>query len=323
MGLLSKVADYKNTNEVIVRKKKNLVERFFLDAKTIVNGFEYSGVLFELFCKYLGIKKGALLIPDKDINTFFPSSYLNTDMTTTRHLRIERVILETQFQDYNEVIYNNDNRIKLFKQYFSIREFSAIDSIMLVPFYIGGILSALLLIIDPENDKVEVAREISLNSEKLINRLLLSRKPFSTISVVEKNEIETNPVLILQNFIDNNISDNFNILIVTMHIKQLKDAMIKLFPNTDSFEISNNIVLSIKRLISNSGKLFELSSDKYILFYKIKSGTTPGLIIHQINVAISSFFNLSVSLPEIEVDIRLFPASGEHSAESILEGIIQ
>ena len=76
-----------------------------------------------------------------------------------------------------------------------------------------------------------------------------------------------------------------------------------------------------KRLINNSGKLIELSPDKYVLFYKIKSGTSPGLIMHQINVAISSFFNLSVTLPEIEVDIRTFPSSGSHSAESILEGM--
>ncbi|MCK5197268.1 MAG: hypothetical protein KAR21_02900, partial [Spirochaetales bacterium] len=74
-------------------------------------------------------------------------------------------------------------------------------------------------------------------------------------------------------------------------------------------------------LISNSGKLTELSSDQYLLFYKIKSGTTPGLILHQINAAISSFFNLSNDLPKIEVDIRIL-YSEDDSAGSILEGFI-
>lgn len=322
MGLLSRVENFQNNSDRIVKKKKNLVESFFSDTKKLCNGFEYSRTLFELLCRDLDIKKGALLIPDKDSSIFFPVSSLNADVTTTRHLRIERNILETQFHNYNEIITNNDNRIKLFKQYFSIREFSALNSLMLVPFYIGGLLSALLFIVDPKKEKIEIAREISLNSEKLIIKLLNSRKPFSTISKEEKKHINENPVIVLQNFMDNNISEYITILIVTMELKYLKNAIIDMLPNTDSFEISNNIVSSIKRLISNSGKLVKIFPDKYVLFYKIKSGTTPGLILHQINLAISSFFNLSVSLPEIEVDIRTFPASGTNSAESILEGII-
>ena len=322
MGLLSKVANLQNNAGVMASKKKNLIEGFFLDAKKLRTGFEYSGALFELLCRDLVIKKGSLLIPDNEDITFVPASCLNMDITTTRHLRIERIILETQFHHYNEIISSNDNRIKLFKQYFSIREFSALNSLMLVPFYMGGALSAILVIIDPKKETLEVAGEISLNSEKLINKLLNSRKPFFNLTKVKKKDININPVIVLQNFIDNNISEEITILIVNIQITNLKNAVIKLLPNTDSFEISNNIVSSIKSLIRNSGKLVEISSDQYVLFYKIKSGTTPGLVLHQINVAISSFFNLSVSLPEIKVDIRIFSSSENNSAESILEGII-
>ena len=281
MGLLSKVAAFQSNSDEIVRKKKNLIESFFLDAKQLSSGFEYSTSLFDLFCKSLKITKGALLIP----------------------------------------VITDDKRIKLFKQYFSIREFSAMDSIILVPFYTEGVINALLFIINPNDEKVEIAREISLKSEKLIVKLLKYRKPFTSLAVEENNNI-LNPLQILEEFLEKDITEDQIILVVTMQIRNLKNAIIKLFPNTDSFELSNNIVLSIKRLISNSGKLIELSSDKYLLFYKIKSSTTPGLIIHQIKVAISSFFNLSVNLPDIETNIKTYPAASNHSAEFILEGII-
>lgn len=322
MGLLSKVVDLQNNADVIISKKKNLLERFFLDAKKLRTGFEYSGLLFDLLCRDLLVKKGSLLIPDNEGKTFIPASYLNIDITTTRHLRIERIILETQFHNYNEIIFSDDSRLKLFKQYFSIREFSALNSLMLVPFYVGGTLSAILIVIDPEKETLEIARAISLNSEKLINKLLNFRKPFSSTVKAGKKEIDTNPVKALQEFIDNNISEDIIILIADMQIKKLKDALIKVLPNNDPFEISNNIVSSIKSLISNSGKLVELSADQYVLFYKIKSSTTPGLILHQINTAISSFFNLTVSLPKIEVEIKTNSASENYSAETILEGII-
>ena len=206
MGLLSRVADSQNNSDIIKRKKKNLIEEFFLDVKKLPNGFEYSGKLFELLCRCLDIKKGALLIPDKDSSTFFPVSFLNTDMTTTRHLRIERIILETQFHYYNEIITHNNSQIKLFKQFFSIREFSALNSLMLVPFYIGGILNSLLFIIDPNKENVEIAREISSDSERFITKLLNSRKPFSKISMMEKKDIDSNPVIVLQEVIDKNIT---------------------------------------------------------------------------------------------------------------------
>lgn len=322
MGLLSKVTNLQNSTDIIASKKKNLLESFFLDAKQLRTGFRYSRALFDLLCRDLVIKKGSLLIPDSENRIFIPTSYLNIDITTTRHLRIERITLETQFHHFNEIISSDDNRLKLFKQYFSIREFSALKSLMFVPFYIGGTLSAILVIVDPKKETVEIARTISLNSEKLIIKLLNFRKPFSNNDKTEKKDINSNPVKVLQDFIDNNISEDINILIANMQIKNIKDALIKLLPNTDSFEISKNVVSSIKSLISNSGKLVELSSGQYVLFYKIKSGTTPGLILHQINIAISSFFNVSDSLPKIEVDIKTFSASENNSAESILEGII-
>ena len=322
MGLLSRISSLQNNSDPIVRKKKSLIEVFFSDAKKLCTGFEYSEQLFKLLCRDLYIEKGALLIPDSEGSRFLPVSFLNIDMTTTRHLRIERTILETQFNHYNEIISDSDNRIKLFKQYFSIREFSALNSLMLVPFYIKGTLSAFLFIINPKKEIVEIAGEISLKSEKLIYKLLNSRKPFSTISMPVRNDLDTSPVIILQDFIDNNIAEYITILIITMNIKHLKNSLIKLLPNADSFEISNNIPSSINRLISNSGKIIRLHPDQYLMFYKIKTGTTPDLVLHQINTSITSFFNLSVSLPEIEVDIKTYQASGNNSASTILEGIV-
>ena len=322
MGLLSRVANSQSNIDIVNRKKKNLIDSFFSDAIKIPTGFKYSSKLFELFCRDLNINKGSLLILDTDNCIFFPASSLNMDITTLRHLRIESVVLENQFHHYNEILTENDNRIKLFRQYFSIREFLTLNSLMLVPFYISGILSAFLLIVDPAKESIEIAGEISLNSEKLIINLMKSRKPFSNISNKEKQETVSDPVIILQEFIDKDTSQYITIIIVTMNLKLLINTITGLLPDTDSFEISNDIIKSIRRLISNSGKLIKVSAEKHILFYKLKAGTTPGLILHQLNLAISSFFNLQGNLPGIEEDITSVPYTPKISAETILEGII-
>ena len=166
------------------------------------------------------------------------------------------------------------------------------------------------------------AKAISLNSEKFTKKLIKSRKPFYNPTKTTINEIVLDPIQFLQNYVDNNKWDNITFLIITFNFTLLKNYLINLLPNTDSYEISNNIIKSITQLVNPTGKLLNFSSDKYLLLYKIKKGKTSGIILHQINLAISSFFNISNSLPSIDAEIKSFQLDSFISAEKMLEGII-
>lgn len=331
MGLLKKANDNKKPLAVFKtqdnidfsnNKKKNKIEDFLSEVNTLKPGFEYSKDLFDSLSVFFKINKGALLVLESGNSTFLPVTSKNIDITTTRHLRIDSTFFDKQFNYYNKIINISDKNIKLFKQYFSIREFAALNAIITIPFYHRGSLRALLLIIDPSDQLIHYAKEISLNSEKLTNKILKSRKPFNKLTERDSTEIKLEPIQILQNYIDNNKSEDITLLIFTINFTLLRDNIMKLLSNTDSYEISNNIIKSITQLINPSGKLLNISSEKYLLFYKIRTGKTPGLILHQINLAISSFFNISNTLPEIDAEMKSYPINECESAESMLEGII-
>ena len=139
---------------------------------------------------------------------------------------------------------------------------------------------------------------------------------------MEPKKDKTEPVYTLQNYFEQNKSKDVTFLIITIDFSALKEYLILELPDTDNFEISSNILKSITLLISPSGKLTKISSDKYLLFYTIKNGKTSGIILHQINLAISSFFNISKTLPKIETHIKSFQKNEYVSAKNMLEGII-
>jgi len=331
MGLLKKANDNKISLAVLKShsnpdnknyKKKNQIEHFFLEIGKIERGIEYSRLLFGSFSNFFKIHKGSLLLLEPESNTFVPVSSINMDLTTIRHLRIPSIVLDKQFLFFNEIITIPDQKVKILKQFFSIREYSAMTSLILVPFYYRGILNSALLIIDPSTEIVETAREISLMSEKFVKKLLNSRKPFNNSVHLDKGEPDKDPEIILQKYIDRNIKKNITYLIIKINLSLLKETLVHLLPNSDSYNISKDIIKSIIQLINPTGELVNISSDNYILFYKIKTGKNPDLILHQINLAISSFFNLSQTLPKIETELKSIPDYLCGKAETILEGII-
>lgn len=329
MGLLRKARDninslaISNTPSILnssICKKKNQIESFLTDINKIKPGFEYSDKLFKLLTVFLNISKGALLVREPESSTFIPTSFINFDITTTRHLRVPGSVFDKYLNYFNKIISIEDKNIKQFKQYLSIREYSALNSIILIPFYFRKNLSAMLLIIDPSENCLININDISSNSDIFTNKLIKSKKLISTKSKVNSSTDKLDPTYILQNYIDKNNSKEINFLIISINFTLLRDSLIKLLPNTDSYEISNNIIKSIYQLITPSGILVKILTDKHLVFYKLKKGKTSGIILHQINLAISSFFNISDSLPNIDAQIKSF--NNTESAETMLEGII-
>ena len=331
MGLLKKANDNKiiladiktqTSSSGTIAKKKNQIEELLTYLFNTNTGFDYSRILFETLSDYFKFSKGVLLFLEQDLKLFQPIISSNIDITTSRHLRIPDNIFNINFNNYNQIIKVPDKKIKFLKQYFSIREFSAMNSIILIPFYLRGILHTILLIIDPLENIVSDLSEISLKSDKIVKNLIKSRKPFNYSKDYIQIKPNKEPQSILQEYIDKNVIKDITFLIIKLNISLIRDKLVSLLPDTDPFNITNDIIKSITKLISPTGILINISNEEYMLFYKIKTGKSIGLILHQINLAISSFFNLSITLPKIETLIKSVPDNLIDNAEILLEDIL-
>ena len=327
MGLLTKLNEKKKplgNNDYISSintKKKNQIEKFLEKADSLDHGFEYSNKLLELYSSLLDFKKAALLVPEQYNEILVPLSFSNIDVTTVRHLRIQYTIFSNEFNNYCEILKKNNKKIKFLKQYFSIREFSALNSVLLLPFYSRNSIKAVLLIIDPKDNVLKICKNISSLSEKYILNMYKSIKPFTNISKPNEQDKAANPVLLLQGII-NSIKTNMSVFIITVDFESLKNAIIHYLPNIEPYEISNNIFKAISKLVNPDGKIYKTTSVKCLLFYKIKKGKSLDIMIHQLNLAISTFFNLSSSLPPIQTSIKEIDLDETTNANKILDGFI-
>ncbi len=321
MGLLSKIIESQSTE--FKNSNKEATDLFFSEIKSLEIEFEYSKKIFNLLCLHLKIKKGALLILDKTNNSFSPGIILNLDMTTSRHFRIESTFFDEHVSNFNKITFKENLFLKGLKQFFSIREYSALRSLMVVPFYLFGELNAILVIIDPNEKIVTTARGISLGSEKITKKLLKSRTPFNIESNNVPDPEREDPYKILENFISSSLyGENRALLIISLNVKSLLTTLNELLPDTDPFEIYKDVIHAIIKLISNSGVLVRLSADKHLIYYRLRTGTTPNLITHQINLAIATFFSIKNILPKITERFDLFKSPISKSVQSLLKDFL-
>jgi len=162
-----------------------------------------------------------------------------------------------------------------------------------------------------------------LKSEKFILKLYNSRKPFSNNLKIEYEDKSSDPALLLQKIITSIKNNNsISLIIITLNFESLKNAIMDYLPNVEPYTISNDIIKAILRLINPNGEIYKISSVKCLLFYKIKKGKSPDIIIHQLNVAISTFFNLSASLPDINTSVTVIDPEETENANNILAGLL-
>jgi hypothetical protein len=331
MGLLKKVNENRESLAVLdskdstykeSSKKKNDVSSLILKLENLDPGIEYSNSLLNELCIFYGAEKASLLMFDPDSKYFLPISSKNIDLTTIRHLRIDLTLINSSTTLFSQIIYPESDTFKSFKQYFSIREFSALESLFFLPFFKKDTLIGFLLLLNPTDLEIETSRFLLSQSTQFILKLLNSRKPFNNKSIDKADEVNLNPKECLQDYITSNNIDGITFIAASLSIKSLLNELIVLLPDFDSYDIANDIIKAIKQLISPTGMLIKQDGHKYLLFYKIKNGKTPGIIFHHINHAISSFFNISKNLPDIEVILNYTQGGPNISADSLLTDIL-
>ncbi|MCG8484337.1 MAG: hypothetical protein MJA31_13575, partial [Clostridia bacterium] len=114
------------------------------------NGLDFPAVLFSRISKALSIRKGALLLPEKE-GKFVPWSIKGFDETTSRRIRIPDSLIQSIWDSPSySFIELKGSEIDLMKDYFSFREYSVAKSILIAPIKAEKEILALLFICESD-----------------------------------------------------------------------------------------------------------------------------------------------------------------------------
>ena len=207
------------------------------------------------------------------------------------------------------------------REYFSVREFDAIDDMLVLPFHRDDTVIGLMIIVRTsvpfeEQEQFLLSEIDRLSVFMYESRELLSGKTGEAV-YADDEAIEKTSKLI-----EKAKAEGKNIVIIRLEITPLVDHLASRLENAEEFRLRKDVLNLISSMISGSGKIICSAADHCILLIESRSLTHGRLLLHQIHHALENHFSLDdAPLPDLSYTERLYPRDGE-KAESLLEGLL-
>jgi len=286
---------------------------------------ETPALIFPILKKHLSVKKGAILLLDRNEDTFYPWAHTGYDKTTSHRLRIPGEIVRKypELLEGDPVLMGKEE-LNILKPFFSIREFDLISASWICPFVFNGEVIALFMINESplcteKSNLIEVFKQIAFKVSPILHSS--REEKFDGLDqeepLPEKEEIYEE----VSKMIEAASSSNKKILLIVFSVDSMIEEILREAPDADPFRIWRDIVRIISNMTPDNGKLLVIDKNNLLLMIAGKSVLNEKLLLHQINTAMKDYFHLKGTLPVVQPAVRMYPDDGEDSTE-LLEGII-
>ncbi|MCK4541044.1 MAG: hypothetical protein KAU17_02300 [Spirochaetales bacterium] len=268
--------------------------------------------LFTLYADFFNIHKGALLILDREDNQLVCWASKGLDPTTRHHLIVPPEI----------VLLNDDplprscvkDELEPFKSFFSIREFSMLEHLHLLPLALDGKIFACFFIIDASPFPESLDTRFSEISSLLhTTGVILSESQLFSILHIEGTEISalTDLFTAMDFHIDQarEKDDCLHFLILPLKITKEEG-------DVEYYRIKQDILKILSSLVSGVGEVYIYKKNFVLLLVSGHLMNDMDLLTHQIFQTMQGYFN--EQMPLLDAIIRSFPVDGD-TAESLLK----
>ena len=285
-------------------------------------GLDFPSSLFSHLKRDFQIIKGALFLPETDSH-FVPWAETGFDRTTSRRIRIPpSIIKEIQLWDTFNIMELSGTKLEIMRDFFSFREFSVTEKVLIAPILSEKKIIAVLFITDSEilsspQDEVIIFFE-TLSREA---GPLLLRKRESVLNKLDTIAVkEENPETAINHYIEQMNDKKFLLVSVELieFIKSIKESD----PDSITFRIKQDIVRLIKTLISDKGKVIDTGGSTILILLKGEKDKEAELFVHQIGLSLGYFYKQNIRDFKPDYSIKTYPADGI-TAEKLLDEILK
>ncbi|MEW5814337.1 MAG: hypothetical protein AB1798_02935 [Spirochaetota bacterium] len=294
------------------------------ECASIPPGIEYPVNLFGVLKKHMQISKGALLLLDTEQGMFIPLAITGFDKTTHHRLRLPGNLdgLIEEYEDSKVKIYPRD-KLTLLRPYFSIREFAILEKALIFPFTHTGKLLSLLLIVEsslPDSDD-ELSKLFDALSPLVSPNIYASR--FDKFNKLASMQMEKSADLHneVKTMINTAEAAGNEMILLVITIENLISTILAGSQDADGYRVKNDILRILSAMVSGTGKVFTLDNDRLLFLISGKSVHNEKLLLHQIFLALKSFFRKINEMPELLHAVRKYPQDGR-DAVTLLNGLL-
>jgi len=282
---------------------------------TTEKGLEFPSHLFSGIIEELQISKGALLLPDKN-RLYTPWSVEGFDQTTSRRIRIPENLLSTLQNESCSFVQFDKDEIELLKDFFSFREYSVTEKVLIAPIKSDNFIVALLFISEGlvlEQPGKVLSDLFSIISHKAGS--LLNDKRESILDKLQGVSSEKSDMTDILN--SRMTSDPSPFLLLSLKLDSFITEILKQERGSIDFRIIEDILKLVKTLMGDRGEVTARDSRSLYVLLNSSRRVEAELFIHQIGLSLSYFYKMDKAIFKPLWKMVCFPEEAQTPDELI------
>jgi hypothetical protein len=245
-------------------------ERLWAGLREIEEGIEFPGRLFSLVKEQLQLERAALLLYDPVRMAFAPWAVHGFDETTNHRLRIPLGANDTmnRLASGKVRLLSGPEQLQPFQQFFSLREFSTLSNLLLVPFIYESKFMGLLLSAQSGQTNLEPFETLADRAAGYLysarERHLEGAKrgtPQQPQSLREAVRAALQPCL----------EKGFSPLLIRINTRTLIESVQKRNPYIDLFRLNQDISRVVLSLFQSLGSVFQVDRERMLILVTNKA----------------------------------------------------
>lgn len=271
--------------------------------------------VFGVLKRNLGIKKGALLLPDPDERLFVPWTVTGFDLTTQRHLHIPEIDAKAFFPQFPfRLQYFSADALPRVRRYFSNREFSVLETVVLAPFCYDDRLLAILCIADTPFFRLDraILSVVFSAFEKPVSELLYRCRDQRIARIQLPLLFSMDQLVPMANEAVSELPGKEpHLLFFVFDPASAVEAIGRFTQDTDTYRIRQDFLRILNTLLAGLGRVFITPDNRMILMFAESVDETNHLdvelLIHQITNRMREVFGREAMSDQIQYRIAHFP----------------
>lgn len=302
------------------------LEELLTRLSELEDGIEAPGPFFSLVKEQLKLKRAALLLYDPVRMVFAPWAAHGFDETTNHHLRIPLGANETmnRLAAGKVILASDQDTLKQFQQFFSFREFSTLENLLLVPFIHKIKFMGVLLIAEMEGDfnqsDLSGFETLAVRAAGLFYQARERHLEAAKRGIPEKPESLRESV---RAAVQSYLAAGAPPIMIGVNTADIIEKVKMRNPYIDPFRLREDIARVILSLFQSLGPVFQIDRERILILVTRPPERDPELLLSHLKGTLTRLLPGLADQEEIDLEERVrIPGANVEEALTFLAEIV-
>ena len=281
------------------------------DLPTLPESIEQPAHLFRLLVENLQLNRAAVLIPDYDEDVFVPWASNGLDATSLHRLRIPVGDLQSVAARSRTGAVWSGESVSVFAPYFSRREASMLEDLLVFPIESERGIEAVLLVTETPyfGNHTEYLRIILAAVGEPAARSIRENRLLYTATLARSIVFKPTEIPVIAERIASRAADRT--ILIAIQLSDLVSQVATSNLYLDPFRVWQDVLRAVAGLFASTASVCDANEQRALLLVHGDLADDLELIVGHVSASLASLFTEIEAAPVLRYDTRRYPADGE------------